>query len=97
MKTKKTTTKKSPAKPAKAKSDLLKRISKCIDEKVRPFIQMDGGEIELIELTKDNVLKVRMQGACQGCPMASITLNQGVQSAIDEEFPEEDIQILLVE
>ncbi|MBI5413640.1 NifU family protein [Candidatus Peregrinibacteria bacterium] len=83
--------------PVKAKSDLFRRISKCIAEKVRPFIQMDGGEIELIELTKDKILKVRLQGACQGCPMASITLSQGVQSAIDEEFPDEDIQILLVE
>lgn len=97
MKSKKPITKKSPVKPTKPKSDLFKRISGCIDEKVRPFIQMDGGEIELIELTKDNALKVRLQGACQGCPMASITLNQGVQSAIDEEFPDEDIQVLMVE
>ena len=77
--------------------DLFAQVSCCVDEKIRPFIQMDGGEIELVELTKKNVLKVRLLGACCGCPAAGITLSYGVQAAIDEEFPEEDIQVLLVE
>lgn len=83
-------------KPAK-KSTLFGRIQQCIDEKIRPYIQMDGGEIELVELTKKGVLKVRLHGACHGCAAAGITLQYGVQNAIDEEFPDEDIQLELID
>lgn len=77
--------------------DLFARIQVCIDEKIRPFIQLDGGEIELVELTPEKVLKVRLHGACVGCMASSMTLQYGVQNAINEEFPEEDIQLLLIE
>ena len=83
-------------KSAKA-SDLFKRLKKCVDKQIKPYIQMDGGDIELLELTKDNVLKVRLHGACMGCAMAGYTLQYGVQNTINEEFPKEDIQVLLVE
>lgn len=78
-------------------SDLFKRLKKCVDKNIKPFIQMDGGDIELIELTKNKVLKVRLHGACIGCAMAGYTLQYGVQNTINEEFPKEDIQVLLVE
>ncbi len=78
-------------------SELFPRIQTCIDEKIRPFIQLDGGEIELVELTPGKVLKVRLHGACVGCMASSMTLQYGVQNAINEEFPEEDIQLLLLE
>lgn len=58
---------------------------------------MDGGDIELVELTKDKILRVRLRGACVGCAMAGYTLQYGVQNTINEEFPNEDIQVLLVE
>lgn len=91
-----------PKKSAKAAakssaSTLFTRVQKCVDSRIRPFIQMDGGEIELLELTKDGILKVRLHGACQGCPAAGYTLSYGVQAAINEDFPDEDIQVLLVE
>lgn len=76
---------------------LFKRIHRCIDERVRPYIQMDGGDIELLELTSKKVLKVRFTGACHGCPMASYTLEYNVKAALDETFPKENIQVLLVE
>lgn len=76
---------------------LFDRVQRCIDEKIRPFIQMDGGEIELVELTQEKVLKVRLHGACHGCMASSVTLQYGVQNALNEEFPEEDIQLQLVE
>lgn len=79
------------------KPNLFDRVQRCIDEKIRPFIQLDGGEIELVELTPDKVLKVRLHGACQGCMASSVTLQYGVQNALDEEFPEEDIQLQLVD
>lgn len=81
----------------KQKSDLFERIQHCIDEKIRPFIQMDGGEIELVELTPEKILKVKLHGACHGCMASSVTLQLGVQNALNEEFPEEDIQLELVE
>lgn len=77
--------------------DLFAKIERCIDEKIRPFIQMDGGEIELVELTSEKILKVRLHGACHGCMASSVTLQYGVQNALNEEFPEEDIQLELVE
>ena len=78
-------------------AQLFDRVQQCIDEKIRPFIQMDGGEIELVELTPEKVLKVKLHGACVGCMASSVTLQYGVQNALNEEFPEEDIQLLLVE
>jgi len=76
---------------------LFKQIEEVIDEKIRPFIHMDGGEIELVELTEEGVLKVRMHGACSGCFSSTMTLQFGVQQAIDEEFPDEAIQIELID
>lgn len=80
-----------------AQPTLLERITKVIDERIRPYIQMDGGEIELIELTPEKILKVKLHGACNGCMASSVTLQYGVQQAIDDAFPEEDIELQLVD
>lgn len=57
--------------------------------KIRPYLQMDGGDIEFISFdNQSGVLKVRLQGACLGCPMSQITLQAGVAKAIKEEVPE---------
>lgn len=71
-------------------------IKERLEERVRPLIQMDGGDLEVLELTPDNVLKVRLHGACVGCGAVSQTLEYGVQAMLFEEFPEDDIQLLLV-
>ena len=68
--------------------DLLEEKVKSIIEQIRPFLQGDGGDIEYVELTPDNVVKVRLQGACGTCPHAKITLKQGVESTIKEHLPE---------
>ncbi len=57
-------------------------------EKVRPFLQRDGGDVELVEVTEDGVVKVKLTGACGGCPMATMTLKHGVERAIREDVPE---------
>jgi Fe-S cluster biogenesis protein NfuA len=57
-------------------------------EKVRPALQRDGGDVELVEVTEDGVVKVRLQGACQGCPMAQMTLQMGIERMIKEMVPE---------
>jgi Fe-S cluster biogenesis protein NfuA len=56
-------------------------------EKIRPALQADGGNIELIDVT-DGVVKVRLTGACAGCPMATMTLKAGVERILKEEVPE---------
>lgn len=81
----------------KKTSNLLPKIKKCIEKNVRPFIQMDGGDIEVVELTPEKILKVRLHGACNGCPAASMTLQYGVQNAINEAFPKEDIFVEMAE
>lgn len=55
---------------------------------IRPFLQRDGGDIEFIELTEDNVVKVRLQGHCAGCPGATMTLKGIVERIIKESYPE---------
>lgn len=53
-------------------------------EAIRPSLQQDGGDIELVEVTDDGVVKVQLQGACQGCPMSQITLSQGVERVLKD-------------
>jgi len=68
--------------------ELLEEKVKSIIEQIRPFLQQDGGDIEYVELTSDNVVKVRLRGACGSCPHAKMTLKNGVESAIKEHLPE---------
>jgi len=56
--------------------------------RVRPYLQNDGGDIELIEVTDDLTVKVRLTGACHGCQFAMQTLKAGVEQAIMQEVPE---------
>lgn len=56
--------------------------------KVRPMLAADGGNVELVEATDDGVVKVRLQGACKGCPMSQITLKNGIERIILKEVPE---------
>ena len=62
------------------------RVEKAL-EKIRPMLQMDGGDIELVGI-EDSTVKVRLKGACQGCPMAQMTLQHGVEKALKKEVPE---------
>ena len=60
---------------------------RAVIEKVRPFLQMDGGDIELVAIEDRNAM-VRLRGACQGCPSAVYTLKMGVEQAIRREIPD---------
>lgn len=55
---------------------------------IKPFLQRDGGDIEFVELTEDNVVKVKLQGHCAGCPGAQMTLKAVVERIIKESYPE---------
>lgn len=55
---------------------------------VRPALQRDGGDVELVEVTDDGVVKVRLTGACHGCPMAQYTLQMGIERVLRNAVPE---------
>ncbi|MGB9761197.1 MAG: hypothetical protein C0197_02115 [Caldimicrobium thiodismutans] len=57
-------------------------------EKVRPMLQADGGDVELVEVTPEGVVKVRLQGACGSCPMSMMTLKMGIERYLKSEVPE---------
>ena len=57
-------------------------------EKIRPSLQTDGGDVELVEVTPEGVVKVRLIGACSGCPMRQMTLQVGIGRVLKEEIPE---------
>jgi Fe-S cluster biogenesis protein NfuA len=63
------------------------RVLKAL-ERVRPYLQSDGGDIDLIEVTEDFTVKVKLKGACHGCPYSMQTLKAGVEQAIIQEVPE---------
>jgi len=56
-------------------------------EKIRPALQADGGDIELVDVV-DGVVKVRLKGACGGCPMSQMTLKMGVEKTLKKDVPE---------
>ncbi|MCP4677887.1 MAG: NifU family protein [Deltaproteobacteria bacterium] len=63
------------------------KIKEIIEKKIRPALQMDGGDIEFHGMDGNNV-KVRLTGACHGCPSAAMTLQMGVMRALQAEIPE---------
>ena len=65
--------------------DLKKAVEQALT-KIRPMLQRDGGDIELVEVT-DGIVKVRLTGACKGCPMSQMTLKQGVEKLLLKEVP----------
>ena len=67
--------------------EIEKRIVKILDEKIRPAVAKDGGDIKFKEF-KDGTVKVQLQGSCSGCPSSTMTLKQGVQNLLCHYLPE---------
>jgi Fe-S cluster biogenesis protein NfuA len=63
------------------------RVQEVLDQ-IRPALQADGGDVELVEVTDEGVVKVALQGACRGCPMSQLTLSNGVERVLKEQIPE---------
>ncbi|TAN60722.1 NifU family protein [bacterium] len=63
------------------------KVEKAL-EKVKVMLAADGGSAELVEVTADGVVKVRLTGACGGCPMSAMTLKRGIERIIKQEVPE---------
>ena len=66
---------------------ITERVEKAL-ERVRPYLESDGGDIDLVKVTDDMTVKVRLKGACHGCPYSMQTLKAGVEQAIMKEVPE---------
>ena len=66
---------------------LRERVASVI-ETIRPSLQADGGDVELLDVTDDGIVQVRLQGACHGCPMAAMTLQMGIERILKTQVPE---------
>lgn len=68
-------------------NSLKERVQNVLD-RIRPQIQGDGGDVELVNIDENNVVTVRLTGACVGCPMSQITLKNGIERIVKHEVPE---------
>lgn len=67
---------------------MMEKKVQSVLNKMRPSLQADGGDVELVEITSDGVVKVKLRGACSGCMMSQMTLKMGIEKAIKREVPE---------
>jgi Fe-S cluster biogenesis protein NfuA len=72
---------------ASKKEDPMKEKIQAVIDKIRPMLQADGGDVELVDVV-DGVVTVRLQGACAGCPMSQMTLKNGIERFLKKEIPE---------
>jgi len=66
---------------------MREKVEQVLD-KVRPMLQGDGGDVELVNITDSGVVQVRLVGACKGCPMSQMTLKNGIERIVLKEIPE---------
>lgn len=66
---------------------MREKVQKALDQ-IRPSLQADGGDCELVDVSDDGVVKVRLTGACQGCPMSTMTLKMGIERSLKSMVPE---------
>lgn len=78
-----------PLNPAPVSVDdaLLERITRVINL-IRPAVQADGGDVELVGVTPDQIVQIRLHGACVGCPSATVTLQMGIERNLREHVPQ---------
>jgi len=65
---------------------MKEEVQKAIDL-IRPGLQADGGDVELVDVSADGIVKVKLTGACRGCPMSQMTLKMGIEKAIKKQIP----------
>ena len=66
---------------------MKEKVQKAIDL-IRPSLQADGGDVELVDVSVDGIVKVKLTGACHGCPMSQMTLKMGIEKVIKTQVPE---------
>ena len=67
---------------------MLKEKIEAVLGKVKPLLQRDGGDVELVDVLPDGTVKVKLTGACSGCPMSTMTLKNAIEETIKKEVPE---------
>jgi len=67
--------------------EMLDKVKATLEE-LRPYLQMDGGDMEFVEMTENNVVRIRLKGHCAGCPGAMYTLKLGIERKVREVVPE---------
>ena len=65
----------------------MKESVQSVIDQIRPMLQRDGGDVELVDV-EDGIVKVRLQGACKGCPMSQMTLKNGIEKFMKQQIPE---------
>lgn len=68
-------------------AELRERVEKALDS-IRPYLEADGGNVKVVELTPEMVLRLELTGTCSSCPMSTMTLKAGVEEAIKRDIPE---------
>ena len=66
---------------------MKEKVQEAID-KIRPMLKADGGDVELVDVDENGVVKVRLVGACAGCPMSQMTLKNGIERVLQKDIPE---------
>lgn len=66
---------------------MREKVEKALD-RIRPALRADGGNVELVDVTEDGIVKVRLTGACGNCPMSTYTLKMGIEQKLKEAIPE---------
>jgi Fe-S cluster biogenesis protein NfuA len=67
--------------------ELLDQIEEVLDAHIRPGLRIDGGDLELVGIDDDNIVQVRLRGACQGCPSSTITMTMGIETTLKSHIP----------
>ena len=69
-------------------SELYRRVDEVLD-RIRPYVQLDGGHVELVDVNEeDGIVHIRFQGSCQGCPSSAMTLQMGIENELKTSIPE---------
>lgn len=68
-------------------AELLTKVESALNQ-IRPYLEADGGNVEVLEVTDDNILKLKLLGSCGSCPMSIMTLKAGIEQAVKREVPE---------
>lgn len=66
---------------------MKEKVEKTL-EQIRPSLQADGGDVELVDVSDDGIVQVKLTGACAGCPMSTLTLKNGIERLLKQEIPE---------
>ena len=69
------------------KNSLLNKADRALDD-IRPFLKVDGGNVEVVDITENMILRVRWMGNCQSCSMSAMTMKAGIEQAVRNKLPE---------